>query len=133
MTFRRAEEVERVFCSEGDGEGPGFGKADVFAGHPNHAAREIERVFARFEHARKPIEGSVGVGVADGFVQRRDEIEVFLAGLVEAEKFSLQDIFEEFGSDDPRAFFISMSAAHGKLESVVRSAGVAIGEGGYAK
>ena len=95
IAFGRAEEVESLFCGESDGESVGFGQADVFAGHAHHAAREIERVFAGFEHAREPVERGVGVGIADGFVQRGNEIEVLLAGFVVEEQFALQDVFEE--------------------------------------
>ena len=41
-----AEEIEGVFGGEGDGEGARFGEADVFAGHADHAAGQIEWVFA---------------------------------------------------------------------------------------
>jgi len=53
------------------------------------------RGLAGFEHAREPVERGVGIGVADGFVERGDEVEMLLAGLSYAEEFSLQDIFEE--------------------------------------
>ena len=105
MAFRRAEEIESVLRGEGDGERGRFGEADVFAGHAHHAAREVERVFAGFEHAREPVEGRVGIGVAHGLVQRGDEVVVLFAGFVVAQELSLQDVFEEFGREDLGAFF----------------------------
>ncbi len=133
MAFGRAEEIERVLGSERDGESAGFGEADVLAGHAHHAAREIERIFAGFDHAREPVERGIGVGVAHGFVQRRDEIEVLLTGFVVAEEFALQDVFEELRSDHAHAGFVRTSAGGSELERVVSGARVTVGEGGDAK
>jgi len=69
MAFRRTKEIESILGGERNGKGTGFGQADIFTGHAHHAAREIERIFAGFEHAREPVKGGVGIGVADGFVQ----------------------------------------------------------------
>ncbi len=138
VTFRRAEEIESVLGGESDGKSAGFGKADIFAGHAHHAAGKVERVFSRFEHAGEPIESGVGIGIADRFVQRGDEIEMFFAGFVVAEKFSLEDVFEKFRSDvfrrpTPRNRGWGTRAFGGEFEGVVSRAGVAIGEGGNAK
>ena len=104
MAFGRTKEIESVLGGESDGESAGFGEADVFAGHAHNAAREIERVFAGFEHAREPVESGVGIGVADGFVQGGDEVEMLFAGFVVAEEFSLQNVFEEVLGHDLCAF-----------------------------
>src|SRR5882762_5325199 len=133
MAFGRAEKIEGTFRGESDGEGAGFGEADVFAGHADHAARKIERIFAGFEHAREPIEGRVGIGVADGFVQGGDEVVVLLAGFVVPKEFPLQYVFEELRRDDAHAFLTRLRPADGKLESVVTGPGVAIRERGDAK
>ena len=102
MAFGSAKKIESIFCGESDRERAGFGQADVFTGHAHHAAGEIERVFARFDHAREPIERGVGIGIADGLVERGDEIEMLLAGFVVTQKFALQNVFEEFAGDDAR-------------------------------
>ena len=133
MPFGGAEKIESVFGSERDGKGAGIGEADVLTGHAHHAPREVERVFAGFEHAREPIEGRVGIGVADGFVQRGDEVVMLFAGLVVAEKFALEDVFEEFRRDDSCGIFIGTCSADGQFERVISSAGVAIREGSNAK
>ncbi len=99
IAFGYAEKIEGVFGRKSDGERAGFGEADVFAGHADQAAGEIERVFAGFEHAHEPVESGVGIGIAHGFVERGDEIEVLFAGFVVAEEFALEDVFEEFAGD----------------------------------
>lgn len=44
--------------------------------------RAESRVFAPFKHAGKPVKRGVGVRPTDRFVQRRDQVVVFVAGLV---------------------------------------------------
>ena len=140
IAFGGAEKIEGVFGGESDGERAGFGEADIFAGHAHQAAREIERFFAGFEHAGEPVESGVGIGIAHGFVERGDEIEVFFAGFVVAKQFALEDVFEEFAGDGDRGSRLRRrmrgfggQALNGEVERVVGGAGVAIGEGGDAK
>src|SRR5690242_15672447 len=128
MTFGSAQKIERIFCRKSHGESTRFGEADIFAGHAHHAAGEIERVFAGLDHARQPVEGGVRVGIAHGFVQRGDEIEVLFAGFIVAEKFALEDVFEELRGDCADTGFIRLGALGAELEGVVRGAGVAIRE-----
>ncbi len=49
IAFGHAQKIESILGGESDGERAGFGEADVFAGHADQAAGEIERVFAGFE------------------------------------------------------------------------------------
>ena len=133
VAFGRTEEIEGVFGRERHGQGVGVGKPDVFAGHAHHAAREVERIFAGFDHAREPIEGGVRIGVAHGFVERGDEIEMLFPGFVVAEEFALENVFEEFAGDDPSGAFLGLSALGGELQCVVGGASVAVCEGGDAK
>ena len=55
MAFGSAEEIEGVLGAERDGKSAGVGKADVFAGHADHAASKVERVFAGLDHTREPV------------------------------------------------------------------------------
>ena len=140
VAFGRAEKIEGVAGGEGDGESAGFGEADIFAGHADDAAGEIETVFAAFDHANEPIERGIGIGVADGFVEGGDEIVVLFAGFIVTEEFALEDIFEEFAGDAADAGGIAggggirgLGAAGAKFERVVGGAGIAIGIGGDAE
>jgi len=133
MAFWGAEKIESIFGGESDGESAGFGEADVFTGHANHAASEIERIFAGFDHAREPIESGIGIGIADGFVQRGDEIVVLFAGFVVAEKLALENVFEQLGSDFADAARVWFGTAGTEFKGVVSGAGVAIGEAGDAE
>ena len=80
VALGRPDEIERLLGGERHRQRAGLGQADIFAGHAHHAPREVERVFARFEHARQPIERRVGIGIAHRFVQRGNEVEMLLAG-----------------------------------------------------
>ncbi len=66
-------------------------------------------------------------------MQGGDEVVMLFAGFVITEKFSLQNVFEEFRRDGARTFFIGLRAADGKLQRVVGSASVAIRERGDAE
>jgi hypothetical protein len=95
VAFGRAEEVHGVAGGEAEVEGFGRGEADVFDGHADDAAGDVHGVFAGLQHAAEPVEGGVGVGVADGFVQRGDDVVVLLALFVVEQDAALQG----FGGD----------------------------------
>src|SRR5215467_10222249 len=133
IAFGRTDEVEGIFRGERDGESSGFSEADVFAGHAHHAARDVQRIFAGFDHAREPVERGVGIRVANGFVKRGDEIEVLFAGFVVAKKFALKDVFEKLGSDDARAFPGSRFFGMGLGRAKARPYSVGGGWGVFAK
>lgn len=48
---------------------------------------DVEGVFARLQHACEVVEGGVGVGAADGFVEGGDRVVVLVAGAVVDEGF----------------------------------------------
>ena len=140
VPFGRAKKIESVARGEREGEGAGFGEADIFTGHADDAAGEIEAIFAAFDHADEPIESGVGIGIAHGFVERRDEVVVLLARFVVAQEFALEDVFEESARDAADGGRIAGGAAIGGLgaegaefEGVVGGAGVAVGIGGDAE
>ena len=82
VAFGRTEEVDGFLGGEAQVECLRRGEADVFHGHSHDAAGEVERIFAGGEHAGKPVESGVGIGVTDAFVERGDEVVVLLAGFV---------------------------------------------------
>src|SRR6185437_16478274 len=125
MALWRAEKIESVHRRKSDLERRRIGEADVFAGHANEAAREIEGVFAGFEHAREPVKSRVGIGIAHGLVQRGDEIEMLLARFVVGQELVLQDVFETFPRNDAAASGIWRGAEDDGFESIVSRAAVA--------
>ena len=58
----------------GKGEEGVVCEADVFRGDDDEAAGDVEGVFARGEHAGEVVEGGVGVGASDGFVEGGDGV-----------------------------------------------------------
>src|SRR3546814_1006922 len=91
------------------------GQADVFDRHPGQAPGEVVRVAAAVEHAREPVQRSVGVGAAHRLVQRRDLVVELLATLVEAAGTVGQHLFEDRVGDHAAALPFNLLAS--KLRS----------------
>ena len=82
VAFGGAEELHCLLGGEAEIEGFGSGQADVFNGHADDAAGEVEGIFAGSEHAGEPIERGIGVAVADALVEGGDEVVMLFAGFV---------------------------------------------------
>ncbi len=65
IAFGHADEMNGVPSSHAQRERVRFGEADVLDRHADDAAGDVERVFSRFEHASEPVEGGVGIAVAN--------------------------------------------------------------------
>ena len=105
-----------VAGGEAEVEGFGGGEADVFDGHADDAAGDVHGVFAGLEHAAEPVEGGVGVGVADALVQGGDDVVVLLALLVVEQDAALQGfggegLGERMCSPRPAASLAATSSA----------------------
>ena len=105
----------------------GIGQSNVFDGHANHAARDVERILSRFEHATEPIQSGVGIAVAHGFVQRRDQVVVLFARLVVKQDAFLQRITHDLVCDLASAFGILVRQPGRDFQHVIGAAGVATG------
>src|SRR5262249_56234861 len=81
----------------------------------------------------EPIQGSVGVGIAYGFVQCGDQVVVLFAGFVIAKQLALENVFEEFFGDDPRSVAARLGSASGEFQRVVGGARIAVGVRGDAE
>ena len=68
----------RVGCC-GEGEERVVCEADVFRGDDYETAGNVKRVFARGKHAGEVVEGGVGFGAADRFVEGGDGV-VWITG-----------------------------------------------------
>src|ERR1035437_4108579 len=82
IAFGNAQEVHRLLDRNALFEGARIGEADVFDRHADQAARDVEAILAGFEHAGQPVERGVRVTGAHGFVQRGNQVEMFLAAFV---------------------------------------------------
>ena len=65
-------EMARLIDGRGDFNRPAVGHSNVLAGKADEAPRNVEGVLAALQHAGQPVDCSVGVAVAHGFVQRRN-------------------------------------------------------------
>ena len=72
--------------------GFGIGEPHILYRHADQAARQVERVFSRHQHACEIIEGSIGIGAPHRLVQRGNQIVVAVLGLVVEGNPFLDDI-----------------------------------------
>ena len=90
VSLRRPDKIRRLHRRNCDRQRARLRQSNVFAGHSDQPARNVQWVFTRFEHSHQPIQRSVRIGISHGLMQRRNQIEVFFAGLVVRQKFALQ-------------------------------------------
>ena len=126
--FRHSDEVARLIGSDGDLKRFGVCKTHVLACKAGHAAGDVEGVFARFQHARQPIDGGVRVGVAHGLVQGGDDVVVFLARLVIEEGLFRGALFEILAGDGDGAVVRDIAVEHRHLEGGERGTRVSVGK-----
>ena len=74
------------------------GIADVLAGEDREPSDDEPRVFAAFEHARDPVNRSIGVGPPHGFDHRRDRVVVLI---IRVHRGLVLDRFLGFDPSDP--------------------------------
>ena len=60
----------------------GVGHADVLARADDHAARDVERVLTRGEHAREPVERGAALAPPHALVERGDHVVVAVPAAV---------------------------------------------------
>ena len=79
LAFGKADEMNGLHGVDGASERVRIGQTDVLGGKTDHPPGDIEGVFPRFQHPSHPVQGRVGVAVAQGLVKSRNQIEVLLA------------------------------------------------------
>ena len=72
----RPMQLDREATSTATLERARVGVADVLGREDHDAARDEERILARLEHAREPVERGVGVAAAQGLDEGRDDVVV---------------------------------------------------------
>ena len=92
-----ADFLRRSVGGRGERQHRVVSEADVLGRDDDKAPRDVERVFAGLEHAREVVEGGVGVGAADGFVEGGDGVVVLVAGAVVDEGFGERGFDGRFG------------------------------------
>ena len=100
--LRQADEVDGLLRGHRDHQRLRVGEPHVLAGEAHQPPRHVERVLAGLQHAREPVEARVRVRVAHRLVQRRDDVEVLLAGLVVEQRLARERL-PHGGRVDPRA------------------------------
>ena len=130
IAFGHADKIHGIARGHAEGEGVGIGEADIFDGHANHAAGNVERIFTGFDHSSQPVQCGVGITVAHGFVQGGDEVVMFFAGFVVEQGAFLEGVANDVVGDlcGPSAGVLCQ--ASGDFEDVVSAAGIAAGIAG---
>ena len=128
--FGHAYKVARLVSRHGDFQRPGVCKSYILACEPYHPARDIKRIFARFQHTRQPVHSRVGVGIAHGLVQGGYEIVMLLARLVVQKRFAGSTAFHRFRGDG-HAVFVLVAVEHRHFQRGQRAARVPVCENRY--
>ena len=82
LALGRTEEVVHLLGGKALQQRVGIGHADILDRRASETTKQVKRLLAGDEHPREIIKGSLGVGAADRFVKRGDEIVMALAVLV---------------------------------------------------
>ena len=56
--------MHRLLHRQGHLQGARVGVADILGGEDDHSADDEERILARLQHPRQPVEGAVGIAAA---------------------------------------------------------------------
>ena len=88
------EKVDGLHRGDGLFERPRIGQADVFDRHAHQPPRDVHAILARFQHPAQPIERRIHIAGSHGLVQRRNQIEMLLAGLVVEQRLALQRVLD---------------------------------------
>ena len=100
LAFRAPETLVRFPCVERDPKRPWIGVSDILRGHPDEAARNVQRVASSVQHAADPVERRIRARAPNRLVNGRDEVVEGIAALVEAAKGSAgQRLGDEFAAE----------------------------------
>ena len=118
-------EMARLIDGRGDFNRPAVGHSNVLAGKADEAPRNVEGVLAALQHAGQPVDCSVGVAVAHGFVQRRNEIVVLFSVLIVEQRLFRKALLQDFRPDHHTSRS-SFAVQHGHFQGVQRRARIAV-------
>ncbi len=122
FAFRAAEALLHIPGRQAQAQSPRVGVADVFAGHAYHAAGQVQGVAATVDHAREPIQRTVRVGAAYGFVQRRNLVVKRFAALVETPACVTEQALQQVDTDFAAVF----GQVRGVFQQIEKAAAVAV-------
>ena len=88
IALRHTEVVACLVNIDGHRKRIGIRNTDIFARKTNHASCDIQRIVPALKHAKRPIHGSVGIGIAHRLVERGNQIVMLLAALVVEKRFA---------------------------------------------
>ena len=91
--------MARLIGGDGNFQCARIGEPDILAREARHAARDVERILPRFQHAGKPVNRGVRIGIAHGFMERRNKIVMLFPRFIVKEGFFRRALFEIFRRD----------------------------------
>ena len=114
-TLGHADEVARLIRRDGKLQGTRIGKSHILARKTHDAPRDVQGIFTRFQHAREPVNRSVGIGISHRLVERRNQIVMLLALLVVEQRLLLQALLHRFARDTDRTI-LHIAVQHDDLQ-----------------
>ena len=127
-TFRHSDEMHGLLRRHRNQQPARVRQTDVFGSQDHQPARDEERVFARVEHAREPIDRRIRIAAANRLDEGADDVVVVLALLVVGDHAALQRVGDQRAVDVARAVRVGRGRSRGVLERVERDARVAVGQ-----
>ena len=79
IALRHSQEMTGLIRSHGHLERPAVCHPHIFTGETDQTPRDIERILSTFQHPHHPVDGSIRITVAHGFMEGRDQIIMLLS------------------------------------------------------
>src|SRR5215469_15616463 len=102
----------------------------IFRGKANQAAHDVERVFARLEHASQPVQPCIRVRAAQRLVQGGDRIIMLVAAFVIEQSAMLHHVLGD-GERDMGTCGCSPTPLRRQFKRIESNAGITISKGGH--
>src|SRR5271170_6305667 len=94
-------------------------QSNILTSHAHQPPRDVQRILARFNHPRQPIQRRIRIRIAHRLVQRRNQIEMFFARLVIRQQLPLQHILQPLLRQHPPPLRTRFRPHHQRFQSVV--------------
>src|ERR1700730_4218141 len=119
ISLRRAQKIECIFRCQRHGQCSRLCNPNTPARHPYHSPRQIQGILSALQQPRQPIQRRIRIRIPHRFVQRRNQVVVFLASLVIPQHLSLQHILQKLRRDPLPTLSIGPSTPHAKFQRVI--------------
>ena len=99
IAFRQTNNIHRLPGRDGDPQSLWIGKPNIFGGDADQPPSQEPRIFSGLDHPRQPIERRIGIGIANRFVKRGNQVVVLFSGTVVRKALPLNGLCHYPGID----------------------------------